>query len=1013
MTDAALTAPTEAVARAKRFAALSGPFAPVDALAAAGAGDPLSTSLIASALAGVCDTDLEGGKRWLLRSGERRYLIETMTKDGTRGDAIAERRTQPLDTASADLLAALAGDPPCSDAAIAAALAAEAPDRAIVERIATALDRAGPGAPSAARLVEARATLAAIDRKARRERFDARGFFGRSYETLALLDWLDKPVTTPPARAAYVQGSPGIGKSALLEEVTSLAADRHAGMAIRLDFDRAGLDVNDLLGLTMEVARQVADRLGDGAAPLLAARLKAASLVRGEEGYTGASRGQFPQELAAAIGAAIADPSRQVLLVLDTVEVLRARGEQHPVRLFEWIDGLVAAGVQPMAIVAAGRGDAFGSSPDRVGLTIALDGLDGPATDALLDRLGVPAAARDAVIAIGAGNPLVLRLAATVVMRFGAENLPRETLDKDVAAAFLYRFLLSRIDDPELRALADPGLIARRISAAFLGQVLAPALGMPPLAPARAEDLFAALAGQHWLVERDTATGFVRHRTDMRAILLPLLYTSEPAQCARVDAAAAAWFGRRSDAASQADAAYHRLQMMRGGGPAPKISPLVAQRFDAATLAELPPQAQDVVAQAAGTRSSKLRSAGAKKSGQRAAPPPDDPAMTTEILNLIEREDWAEGQYVVAQMQDGDSVDPRGRVAEAIRAFHWRAGRWREARTLLAERDRIASGDDDLHGLPLPLALVRLEMRAEFAPARLRAMLKAPGVDALVLEAERSGGRLARQGALAFILAAVRGHHEPLWSSKDGDAVAAAIDLRASREKRAPATAHAFGVARDRLGARGLATTRDIGWDDPQLLAVLSPYPVHAANLALLRGDNRLLDDARGADARLCAAGALFPGGPDGLTPIPANPVAGVAGLGLFAEWAAARAYLARDTDLATIAAAAERWRRTVAGDWRYGPRPPEWPASSTIDRCLAARTARLGEAADPRAAALEQLGLWAPGGDAAALLARLQKRLAATLALARAEADPMARAALLLARGVPAAFVPPLAHLA
>ena len=41
--------------------------------------------------------------------------------------------------------------------------------------------------------------------------------------------------------------------------------------------------------------------------------------------------------------------------------------------------------------------------------------------------------------------------------------------------------------------------------------------------------------------------------------------------------------------------------------------------------------------------------------------------------------------------------------------------------------------------------------------------------------------------------------------------------------------------------------------------------------------------------------------------------------LGLLAELAGAAAYLRQDRDLRLVAAAAERWRRTVAGAWAYG----------------------------------------------------------------------------------------------
>ncbi len=1010
------------IIRAKQFAALSGPFDPMAALRAAGAEDPAMATLVASGLAGSCDTDLDAGKRWLLRSGERRYFLDIALADPTTlAAAIAERRAQAAaglgaDTASTDLLAALAGDGDFAEAAIAATLAAENPERTLVERIVAALDRAGRPAPAQGQLTAARQALARIDRHARRAALESRGFFGRSVETGNLLAWLGKPVTAPPVQAAYIAGNPGIGKSALLEAVTGRAGDLNDALVIRLDFDRAGLDVNDLLGLTLEIARQIGDRLGDAGAALFAARLQAASVTRGEEGYGNSSRGSVPPELAVAIGSAVQAAGRPVLLILDTIEVLRARGEEHPERLFLWLDGLVNSGLQPLSVIAAGRGDALGSAPGRVGLDVPLAGLDAPAADALLDRLDVAPASRAAVATIAAGNPLLLRLAAAVVKESGTDDLPDGALPQPVAAAFLYRILLSRIDDPDLQRLAHPGLIARRISAAFLAQALAPALKMPPLSPERADALFNALAGQHWLVERDPVVrDYVIHRSDMRTILLPLLYMNEPALCAAVDKAAAAWFDRQGDAAAKVDAAYHRLQLLRVRAAEPVISPAVAQRFDEAMLAELPPQARDIVARAAGGRSSRLRK------GAGAPPKVDEAALAAEVLNLIDREDWAEGQFVVDQMVAGGGIDARSPAAMAIRAFYWRSGRWDRARKLFAERDSLVDDDSEVFRMPLQLAISRLEIRSEFTRPRLVKMLALPEIDALIADAMRNAGPLARQGALAFVLAANGRRQAPLWSAKDGDAVAAALDTwiesdrdgysdgTPARRGAAPATAHAFGVVRERLGARGLVSAAGIEWGDLQLLAALSPYPIIAANLAVLHDNDGLITSARAADARLSQAGGLFSGTPIGIGPVASNPIAGIAGLGLFAEWAGAEAFLRPDPDLKTLAEAAERWRRTVAGHWSYGAPPPGWAGGDSPDIIIRRRVQKLLDFDDPADWALRQLALWADDGEGAALLARLRKRHAGVLTAAAALPDAMARAALLLERNLPSAFVPPL----
>lgn len=984
------SAAPELVAQAKRFAALSAVYDPVDALPEPVRRDAAQASLVASELAMASDTNPNDGSGWLLRSAERRYILAMLQSTEQLATAVAERRSGPLAPETIDLLDALDGRGLFAADSLSATIADPAVSSETIVRIVTALDRADVAAPGAANLTPARIRLAELTEATRRLIIAARGFFGRDDERATLAAWLDAPILAAPARAALLSGSPGIGKSALLDAITAEAVDRHEAVVVRLDFDRAGLDVLDLRGLTMEVARQLVERIGVGAEALLDVRLAAARVEDGSKRYEGSARASVPAELAAAIGRTVAAAGRPVLLVLDTLEVLRARGERQVGQLFAWIDRLVTDGMVPLSVLGAGRGDVFDTCPDRRGPWLPLEGLDRDAAAMLLDRLEVPATARASVLDLADGSPLVMRLAARVVKGYGTGRLPRGRLQGAVAAGFLYRFLLSRVIDPDLRRLAHPGLIVRRLSADVLRGVLAPQLGLKRLSEARAQALFDALAAEHWLVERDPVDPlFVRHRGDMRALLLPLLYSSRPGQCARVDAAAVRWFARRDDAESRVDAAYHSLQLMRSRPHPPMIDANVARRFDAATLDELPEAARAVVDRAAGGRTALFR-------GDTAAPAPaDDADAANVLLHLIDTGDWIEGRYVVDQIERG-GLDPRSVTAEAVRAFHWRAGRWADAWQLLAERDRLAGDDYDLGGLPPPLALVRMEMRAEFSPHDPIARLMASAT-AAPIPVGASPGDLARFGALGFVLAA-HGLREAGQAGRDGDPVAAAFALWAGGD--GGTAEFAFGVARDRLRARGLDSA-DARWNDPQLLQLLSPYAPVAANL-LVRNDAGLAA-ASDTETRLAGAGGLMAS--TAMAVGGTNPIAGIAGLGLFAEWAGVAAMQAGDRDLRRIARSAERWRRVVAGDWRYGRPPRGWRQEGPVDRTLANRIAALQKDDAPRTAALAQLALWAADGDGARSWHDLRRRFATTFAHAAALDDPLARAARL--RAMPAAFVP------
>ncbi len=437
-----------------------------------------------------------------------------------------------------------------------------------------------------------------------------RGFFGRTSDLAAIADWLDRPVSSRPVTALFISGLPGIGKSSLVDEAARRAASAAtAWIVVRLDFDRGGLDVQDRVGLTLEIGRQVAIELGESAASLRQARLVAAGATpTSSPDVKGWGRERVPDELAKALGAAIESSGRPVLMMLDTLEVLRERGDTHPARLFDCIDELCDRGLRPLAVISAGRGDALDCAPERIGWRVDLEGLDPVAAEALLVSLDVPTEAATQITELADGNPLVLRLAALAVREAGPAVLTHAQGRRELAAAYLYRFLLSRITDPVLRRLAQPGLLVRRISAEVIEQVLIPQLGLGPPTPGQSADLFDKLATHHWLVEPDATPGWVRHRADIRTMLLRQLYEGESATtAARINKAAAKWYAGRTEPFAVVEAAYHQLQAMRHGGQAPHIDPSVLGQLDSTTIAELPQQAQDLILAARGQRTSKFR----------------------------------------------------------------------------------------------------------------------------------------------------------------------------------------------------------------------------------------------------------------------------------------------------------------------------------------------------------------------------------------------------------------------
>jgi hypothetical protein len=1003
---------------ARRFAALSGSFDPIVALKTAGLTEANDIAVVATQLASACDTQPPGPEgRWLMRLPERRHAISALAEADALTSAVQWRRDRPTDQETEDLLAVLLDQPPMSREEILAALRDEDTGRQMLQRAIVALDRAGAAAPARDLLVPVRSALGEQERAARRQRIAERGFFGREGEQDAIRDWIAKPFGTAPVRCLLIAGAPGIGKSALLEHAVAEFLALPMALVVRLDFDRAGLDVVDQRGLTLEVARQLGEGLGENGVALLDKRIVASAVGEAAKSEPVRRATIAPQELLANIGSAVG--RRPILFVLDTLEVLQGRGVTQAENLFSWLDQFVRVSGLPVRVLAAGRGDPLEGVRSRVANDIRLTGLgDGPATE-LLAKMEVPSQAWGDVMAIADGNPLRLRLAGEIVKRIGLNDLVKAKGRRSLEADFLYRFLLSRIEDPELRRLAHPGLIVRRINHEVIREVLAPKLGLDRISEARAHALLAGLAEHHWLVEADPgAPGFLKHRSDMRSLLLPLLYRTAPRQSSDIDKAAVRWFASVDEPWRRVEAAYHSLQLMRtvaGAKSPPVISASVAALLDADALAELPNEARDLIHAMRGERTTRFR--GETVTGE------DDPVLTQELMNVIARQDWSEGQYLVEEVEKSHSIGATGLAAEAVRTFLWRAGRWSEARRWLRESDLHGGRASDYSDLPPDVALSRMEMRAEFEP-RTFAGGQAARRDLFgeVPWKTAADNGLARNGALAMLLHSMP-HLSPTPQAGVQDFHLAGIAAAGLDEGlRLKDATNAMDVASRRLAAR--EPNEDHSSQPPsRLLAVLTPYAAYGQNLLFQAQGQQLIDDARKVADKVRTRRAE---GASGFFQSSREPVQELADIGLFAEWAGATAFQVRNENLALIARSAERWRRTMAGDWRYANRPrvlgPNDSSKRLRDQTISASIAALLGQPDPGEAALLDIGSWRIPADPLYDVARSTAFTVRLFTRAGMPKDAPSRrpeakraeqeAVRLLLKRLPSAFIAPLAVL-
>ncbi len=444
-----------------------------------------------------------------------------------------------------------------------------------------------------------------------------RDFVGRTAE----LDLLNAHLRAPgPGGPLAIWGPGGAGKTALigrfLIEHVEDPARRWFPFAY-LPFDSATLDVREPFTLLVAIAAQLEAQAGGrpGAAGFrrqladfqgvvgdyrdLRGSLQRRAGVFQERGSRISTLSDADARLHDAF-ARVLDAARTrgdggaetpVLLVFDTFEEVVYRAAEDLLGFWSLLDHL-GSRVPQLRVVIAGRGRADLGPAGGPTSEIALGDLDPPDAVRLLTRLGLDADVADAVARQIGGNPMSLRLAASVARQEpaadGISGLEVHDIGAEIVRGQLYRRLLDHIHDDAVRALAHPGMVLRRVTAGVIEHVLAPAIDLPPLDDKRAGELLDALRREQALVgvEQD---GSLWYREEVRRPVLALLLRDRPAQVRRIHEQAVRYYTQRDTAADRAEELYHRMMLRQSPGALDGRWMPGVERHLASAVEEIPP----------------------------------------------------------------------------------------------------------------------------------------------------------------------------------------------------------------------------------------------------------------------------------------------------------------------------------------------------------------------------------------------------------------------------------------
>jgi tetratricopeptide (TPR) repeat protein len=449
------------------------------------------------------------------------------------------------------------------------------------------------------------------------ERLAGEGFVGRTLElqklhdyvgvrelrsstealTQAFRGWLLKPKRGP----LLVHGPGGVGKSALIarfildQDSSRLAFGGFP--VIYIDFDNSSLQLDHPETLVKEALRQVSlqyPEVSDMQMDFLPAYER---FVAGQTDLPPSSGSSLERVQAQRFQAAMAfveewtgrltrvraDVGAPFLIVFDTFEEVVGRNRLAIEQILTLCNLLQEVYPQARPVICGRALDtSFGDDLERMWDKLEVSDFDPAAAQAYLTKLGVsdPEIAQTIVKQLG-GSPLTLKLAAEAIARgvtvrrnAGFQDLQTRSwllfsASETVIQGQLYERILGHIRNtevPEVRQLAYPGLVLRRVTPEIISEVLAVPckLNLPSDPESReqaAQKLFDALRRETFLVD-PRGVNSLRHRTDIRRVMLDMIEKRNQGLVRTIqESAVTYYFKSGTTPEDRAEEIYHRLKL--------------------------------------------------------------------------------------------------------------------------------------------------------------------------------------------------------------------------------------------------------------------------------------------------------------------------------------------------------------------------------------------------------------------------------------------------------------------
>lgn len=261
---------------------------------------------------------------------------------------------------------------------------------------------------------------------------------------------------------------------------------------------------------------------------------------------------------------------KNILLTFDTFEEVQYRDRESLDPFWNML-AIITKWFPYLRILIAGR-TPITNTPYPTSLLdeISLGGLKMTDRKSLLVRLGIINKSIAQLVAerVG-GNPLSLRLAARVITDEQdtgnlndtiPENWLLFKMDEQLIQGQIYKRVLNHIHNEDVRKLAHPGMVLRKVTPELILTVLAPICDIQVNGPAMAQELFALLEQEHSLVQLGEF-GTLKYRPEIRQVMVRLLQQDKFEEVRSLHENAIDFYYDKAGTEARAEELYHRLAL--------------------------------------------------------------------------------------------------------------------------------------------------------------------------------------------------------------------------------------------------------------------------------------------------------------------------------------------------------------------------------------------------------------------------------------------------------------------